>query len=81
MDCFENGQFGNSSIVSIDEIFLVLAGLIKTLYGCKLGNIEVASDLTDVSVLMPEHAATSVVALPLFVECSAIFCSELFFGI
>jgi len=81
VDCLENGQFTNSSFVGIYESLLVFAVLIKTLDGVQLGNIEVASDLAEVAMLMSEHATTTIAALLLLVECSAIFCSEFFFGI
>ena len=81
MDCLENGQFTNSSFVGIYESVLVFAVLIKALDGVQLGNIEVASDLAEVAVLMSEHATATIAALLLLVECSAIFCSEFFFGI
>ena len=81
MNCLENGQFTNSRLISIHEFVLILAVLVKTLHGVELGYVEVASDLTEVAVLMSEHAAAPVVALLFFIEGAAIFCSKFFFGI
>ena len=81
MNCVENRQFTNPSLIGIDEFVLILAILIKALNGVQLGYIEVASDLTEVSMLMSEHATASVVALLLLVEGAAIFSSKFFFGI
>ena len=81
MNCFEDGQFTNSSLVGIHEFVLVLTVLIKALNSVELGHIEVASDLTEVAVLMSEHATASVVALLFLVEGTAVFSSKFFFGI
>jgi len=81
VNCLEDWQFTNSSLVGIDEVFLVLAILIKALHGVKLGNIVVASDLVEVAMLVSEHAAASIVALLFLVECFAVFSSLLYFGI
>ena len=81
MNCVEDRQFTNPSLIGIDEFVLILAILIKALNGVQLGYIEVASDLTEVSMLMSEHATASVVALLLLVEGAAIFGSKFFFGI
>ena len=81
MNCFEYGQFTNSSLICIHEFVLVLAELIKTLNGVELGDVEVASDLTEMAVLVSEHATTPVVALLFLIEGATIFCSEFFFGI
>lgn len=81
MNCLENWQFTNSSLVGVDEVLLVLTVLIKALDCVQLGNIEVAGDLAEVAMLMSEHATTTVAALLLFIEGSAIFCSKFFFGI
>jgi len=81
VDCLEDWQFTNSSLVGIDEVFLVFAVLVKALHGVKLGNIEVASDLVVVAMLVSEHAAAPIVALLFLVEGFAVFSSLSFFGV
>jgi len=81
VDCLEDWQFTYSSLVGIDEVFLVLAVLVKALHGVKLGDIEVASDLAEVTMLVSEHAAAPIVALLLLVEGFAVFSSLPFFGV
>ena len=77
----ENGQFTNSSLIGIDECSLILTARIKAFDGVKLGNIEVAGNLTEVAMLVSEHATTTIAALLLFVEGTAVFGSKFFFGI
>jgi len=77
MNLFEDGQFTNSALVSVQEIRLVLAVLVKALHGVQLGVVVVAVDLVEVAVLVSEHATAAVVADLILIEGTAIFCSEL----
>lgn len=76
MDSFEHGQFMNSSLIRVYEVFLILAVLKQALHGVKLADVVVAEDLAEVAVLMSEHAAAAIGACLGLVEGTAIFGSH-----